>query len=130
MFLLRPVHPHYSAFHISAENIIFFPGCWALFVWDPGTPVVTQMPPTISHDFKARVPVLFFEQDKSVSQICTLLGVKKTFVYTCLDNHTTYGVAHNPHWLRSGCPQTLTAVDIKYIKALLEQTHTMYLDEL
>jgi transposase len=89
------------------------------------------MPPrTISNDLKARVPVLFFEQERSVAEICSLLGVKKTFVYTCLDNHTRYGVAHNPHGNRSGRPRILTSVDIKFIEALLEQTHTIYLDEI
>ncbi|KAJ6451029.1 hypothetical protein C8R45DRAFT_946436 [Mycena sanguinolenta] len=84
----------------------------------------------ISKDLKARVPVLFFEQDKSVPQICTLLGVKKTFVYTCLDNHRQYGVTHNPNAHRAGRPRHLTATDIEYVEALLEQTNTMYLDEL
>ncbi|KAJ7193516.1 hypothetical protein GGX14DRAFT_577140 [Mycena pura] len=88
------------------------------------------MPRTISADLKARVPVLFFEQDKSVNQICRLLGVKKTLVYDCLDNYTKYGHAHHPLARRSGRPQYLTAIDIDYIQALVEQTHTIYLDEL
>jgi transposase len=85
----------------------------------------------ISRDLKARVPVLFFDQDKSVPEICSLLGVKKTLVYNCLDNHTTYGVAHNPNGRRStGRPHHLSATDITYIEALLEQTHSIYLDEI
>ncbi|KAJ6542875.1 hypothetical protein B0H19DRAFT_896878, partial [Mycena capillaripes] len=90
------------------------------------------MPPcaTVSADLKARIPVLFFDQDKSVAQICHLLGVKKTLVYTCLDNHTKYRHAHHPLSHRSAQPRHLTSVNIKYIEALLEQSHTIYLDEL
>jgi hypothetical protein len=57
--------------------------------------------------------------------------VKKTLVYNCLDNHTTYGVAHNPNACCStGRPHHLSAIDIIYIEALLEQNHTIYLDEI
>ncbi|KAJ6586487.1 hypothetical protein DFH09DRAFT_1075410 [Mycena vulgaris] len=85
---------------------------------------------TISNDLKARVPVLFFEQDRSVAQICSILGVKKTFVYNCLEHYTIHGVAHNPNTHPSGRCRLLTAIDIRFIEALLEQTCTIHLDEL
>ncbi|KAJ7677180.1 hypothetical protein B0H17DRAFT_864601, partial [Mycena rosella] len=91
------------------------------------------MPPrTISNDLKARVPVLFFDQHRSVHEICTILGVKKTFVYTCLENQTIHGVAYNPHAHRSGSRRFLAPIDIKFIEALLvfPTTHTIYLDEI
>jgi hypothetical protein len=57
--------------------------------------------------------------------------VKKTLVYNCLDNHTTYGVAHNPNvHCSTEHPYHLSAINITYIEALLEQTHTIYLDEI
>ncbi|KAK6993087.1 hypothetical protein R3P38DRAFT_116317 [Favolaschia claudopus] len=85
---------------------------------------------TVSRDLKDRIPVLFFEKGYAVHQICTVLGVKKTLVYKTLDLFTTFGTSYNPHARRGGRPRKLTGVDVQFVEALLEQSHTIYLDEI
>ena len=89
------------------------------------------MPPyTISCDLKARIPILFFEQDFTVDQICVILGVKKSLVYKSLQYFRAYGTAHNPHARKTGRSRTLSPLDIKFIAALVAQRHCIYLDEI
>ncbi|KAJ6517588.1 hypothetical protein DFH09DRAFT_1429048, partial [Mycena vulgaris] len=89
------------------------------------------MPPrTISRDLKDRIPVLFFDKAMSVAQICTVLGVKKSLVYKTLDFHTLHGTSYNLFANRSGRTRLLNSTDIKYILALVEQCHTIYIDEI
>ncbi|KAJ7347399.1 hypothetical protein DFH08DRAFT_960735 [Mycena albidolilacea] len=85
---------------------------------------------TISRDLKDRIPVLFFDKNFSVAQICTVLGVKKTLVYKTLDYHTIHGTSYNPLANRSGRPRILNSTDIKFILALIEQCHTIYIDKI
>lgn len=84
----------------------------------------------ISRDLKDRIPVLFFQQGLTVQQICTVLGVKKTLVYNTLDCHTRHGTVYNPLANRSGRTRLLNSTDIKFILALVEQCHTIYIDEI
>jgi transposase len=84
---------------------------------------------TISRDLKDRIPVLFFEKNLSVPQICNVLGVKKTMVYNCLDYHTVYGTSYDPNANHSGRPRILDSTDLKFILALI-QCHTIYIDEI
>ncbi|KAJ6569891.1 hypothetical protein B0H10DRAFT_1762708, partial [Mycena sp. CBHHK59/15] len=89
------------------------------------------MPPrTISKDLKDRIPILFFDKGLSVAHICSVLGVKKTLVYSTLERHTVFGTSCNPNARHSGRPRFLSPLDIKFIEALLEQSHTIYLDEI
>ena len=89
------------------------------------------MPPhTVSQDLKARIPALFFEQEFTVDQICIILGVKKSLVYKSLHYFRTYGITHNPHALKTGRSRTLTPLDIKFIAALVNQRHCIYLNEI
>ena len=89
------------------------------------------MPPcAISCDLKARIPVLFYEQDLTVDQICVILGVKKSLVYKSLQYFHPYGLAHNPHAHKIGRNQTLLLIDIKFIATLVDQRHCIYLDKI
>ncbi len=89
------------------------------------------MPPhTVSHDLKAQIPVLFHEQHFPVDQICNIVGVKKSLVYKTLQYFQVYGIAYNPHAHKSGCCQILSLLDIKFVAALVEQRHCIYLDEI
>ena len=89
------------------------------------------MPPhTVSRDLKARIPALYYEQDFTVDQICVLLGVKKSLVYKCLQYFRIYGIAHNPRAHKTGRNRTLSPLDIKFIAALVDQKHCIYLDEI
>ena len=89
------------------------------------------MPPqTISPNLKSRIPVLFFEQDFTVNQICAILGVKKSMVYKSLRYFHEYGISHNPHAHKTGRNCTLSHIDIKFIAALVDQKHCIYLKEI
>ena len=89
------------------------------------------MPPhTISSDLKARIPALFYEQNLTVDQICVILGIKKSLVYRSLQYFRTYGTAHNPHARKTGRNRTLSPLDIKFISALVDQRHCIYLNEI
>ena len=91
---------------------------------------IVMPPQTISHRLKARIPVLFFEQNFTVDQICAILGVKKSMVYKSLQYFREYGISHNPHAHKTGRNQTLSHLDIKFIAALVDQKHCIYLNEI
>lgn len=89
------------------------------------------MPPrNVSKDLKDRIPPLYYEQHYKVKEICEILGVKKSLVYQTLAYHRDYGVSYNPHSHRSGRPRSLSMIDIKFVRSLLERRHASYADEL
>ena len=89
------------------------------------------MPPYISNNLKGRIPALHYEQGYSVKKICQLLNIKKTLAYETLKLHRKFGVPYNPHACQRGlCPHCLTSTDISFVCALLNQQHTIYLDEI
>ena len=89
------------------------------------------MPPYISNDLKGRIPALHYEQGYSVKKICQLLNIKKTLAYETLKLHRKFGVPYNPHARQRGLrPRCLTSTDISFVRALLNQQHTIYLDEI
>jgi transposase len=89
------------------------------------------MPPcTVSRDLKAQIPTLFFEQDFTVDQICIILGVKKSLVYKSLQYFRAYGTAYNPHSNKPGRSRILSHLNIKFIIALVNQKHCIYLSEI
>lgn len=92
--------------------------------------LVTMPPRTISKDLKERVPALFYSHGYKVKDICTILGVQKSFVYQCLDFYRKYGVPWNPHSRRTGRHRVLNHMDLRYITALLRQKQSIYLDEI
>jgi transposase len=83
-----------------------------------------------SQDIKDRVPILHHLHSFSVKQICMFLGVQKSFVYNTLRYHRDHGVTHNPSARSSHRKRTLTSVDLEFIRSLLAQRHTLYLDEI
>ena len=85
---------------------------------------------TVSHDLKAHIPSLFFEQGFSVDQICNILGVKKSLVYKSLQYFRTYGITHNPHAQKTGRNRILSSLDIKFKATLVDQRHCIYLNEI
>ena len=89
---------------------------------------------TVSQNLKAQIPVLFFEQDFSVDQICAILSVKKSMVYKSLqyflEYFHEYGISHNPHAHKTGRNQTLSHLDIKSIAALVDQKCCIYLNKI
>lgn len=85
---------------------------------------------TVSRDIKARIPVLFYEQHRSIHDICAVLGVKKSLVYNTLKLHRIYGVPHNPVTRCTGRRRLLTPTDLTFIRGLLDNRHCIYLDEI
>ena len=88
------------------------------------------MPTRISNDMKAHIPALHYEQGYSVKKICQLLAIRKTPVYKTLCLHHLHGTTHNPNVRRHSGPRRLTTTDHSFILALLNQQHTVYLDEI
>ncbi|RDB20344.1 hypothetical protein Hypma_012691 [Hypsizygus marmoreus] len=84
----------------------------------------------VSRDLKARIPVLFYEQNFTAKEICGLLGIKKSLVYSGLSYFTAYGVAYNPHVHKTGRRRLLCSDDVKFILSLVSRRHTIYLDEI
>lgn len=84
----------------------------------------------ISQDLKARIPVLFHDQGYTVKEICEILGIKKSLVYQALTYFKAYGVAHNPFAHKPGRNRLLAPADVKFVSALVDRRHTIYLDEI
>lgn len=90
------------------------------------------MPPhSVSKDLKARIPVLRYQQGLSVIEICRVLGIKKTLVYKSLHYHHIHGTTCRPiaSQTRQGRRRILDAHDISFIRSLISQKHTVYIDE-
>ena len=86
---------------------------------------------TISYDIKAQVPILHYNLGYSVKEIVKVLGVKKSLIYKTLFFHQSYGLTYSSHSAQqSHRHQHLTAIDISFIRGLLHQKHTIYLDEI
>jgi transposase len=86
------------------------------------------MPPHIPQALKDRVPVLFHEQDMTVTAICKVLGLRKSTAYSTLAFHKKYGASSKPSFRRRR--RILTLADTTYICSLLDQKPTLYLDEI
>jgi transposase len=85
---------------------------------------------SVSHDIKAQIPVLVHEQGFIVKEVCDLLDVKKTLVYRTLRYARMYGIPYNPHGHKPGRKRILTQGDVKFIVALLDRRHCLYIDEI
>jgi len=88
--------------------------------------------PIVSSDLRAHIPILCHVYGYSIQKICCVLGVGKTLVYKTLKVHWTLD---GPHSLvlagkKTGRRRTLTPADVSFIKGLLIQKHTMYIDEI
>ena len=110
--------------HVRYDYIM--PHCLLYAFW----PYATIMP-RHSQDLKACIPILFYKQHFTVKEICKILGIQKTLVYSSLMCFWTYGIAHNPHTLRrTGRQRLLSSTDIKFIASLVGRRHTIYLNEI
>ena len=87
----------------------------------------------VSRDMKARIPYLRYVEHFSVKEIERILGVRKTLIYDTLTNYQKYGVTYNPTAytkFQRGRHRKLDSVDVRFIRALLDQEACLYLDEL
>lgn len=88
---------------------------------------------SVSQDLKDRIPYLRFVERLSAKRICSLLGIKKSLVYGVCSNYLKYGMSFNPtrtQRRRRGRPRILDPVDVRFIKSIISQNPTLYLDEL
>ena len=85
---------------------------------------------TVSKDLKARIPVLFLEQGRSVQKICEVLGIKKSLVYKTLQYVRHYGTSYNPLARRAGRQRMLTGTILDYLQALLAEKPCLFVDEI
>lgn len=85
---------------------------------------------TVSTDIKARIPVLYLEQGRSVEEICEILSVGKSMVYQTLAYIRQHGTPHNPFARPTGRPRILTSEHVEFIRTLLSDKPTLYLDEI
>jgi hypothetical protein len=85
----------------------------------------------MSNDIKLYIPQLRSE-GHSVKHICSLLGIKKTLVYTTLNLYERFGVIYNPHKYSHivRCHCVLSIGDTAFIHATVTHWNTIYLDEL
>ena len=58
-----------------------------LILYDIAAMQLTMPPYTVSHDIKARVPILHYNLGYSVKEIVKVLGVKKSLIYKTLFFH-------------------------------------------
>ena len=87
----------------------------------------------VSQGIKDRIPYLRYVEQLSVKKIGHILGVQKTLIYDTLANYQMYGVTHNPTAYTNspqGRHHKLDSVDVRFIRAQLEQEPCLYLDEL
>lgn len=63
----------------------------------------------------------------SVKEICGILGIRKILVY---QTHTIYGLCYNPNTRKRGRHRKLISTDINFIKLLISEHPTIYLDEI
>jgi transposase len=85
----------------------------------------------VSKDLKAQIPALFHQEGLNIKEICVLLGLKKTVVYQTLSHVRAYGVPYNPQIYNAGGRKcVLSQADLKFIVALLNHRHSIYVDEI
>jgi transposase len=84
----------------------------------------------VSLDLKARIPVLRFEQNLTVEEICKVLGVRKSLVYKTLEYQESSRHIYNILSRSTGRRRTLTHEDIEFLQGVIAHQNTIYLDEL
>ena len=94
-----------------------------------------SIPPSMPHrsvslDLKARIPILRYSAGYSAKEICGILGIRKSLVYQTLQYYAVHGVCYNPNARKRGQHRKLTSIDINFIKSLISEHHTIYLDEI
>jgi transposase len=85
---------------------------------------------SVSLDLKACILILRYSAGYSVKEICGILGIRKSLVYQTLQYYAVHGVFPNPNTRKRGWHRKLTSIDINFIKSLISEHHTIYLDEI
>ena len=96
----------------------------------PSSHLILMPTRTISKDIKECIPILFHRWGFTVKEICDLLGIKKTAAYAVLHNQRMFGTTTNMNALKRGRRRILDTNNLNFLRGLLLQQHTPYLDEL
>jgi transposase len=84
----------------------------------------------LHHSLKARIPILHARK-YNIPSICEVLGVKKTAVYTALQDYRLYGVPWKPHGcVPLGRPRSLNGIQMREFREIRKRYPTAYYDEL
>ena len=85
----------------------------------------------VPNDTKYQILILY-EQGRSIKDICTALGVKKTLAYSTLRLYKIFGTVSSPYAYSCsvGRPRVLMQEDIVFIRNVIQHHNTIYLDEL
>src|ERR1700712_566356 len=90
-----------------------------------------SMPPrTVSYDLKLCIPVLRHVHHYSITKICEILGIRKSFVYKTLKIYATLFDVANPNSRKAGHRCSLDYEDLNYIKSRCLLHSSIFLDEL
>jgi len=84
----------------------------------------------VSHDLKAQIPVLRLEFGFSVKEICKILDIWKSLVYKTLQYYNLHSTSFNPHAQSTFGWRKLNQVDLAFIRDMIAQQHSLYLDEI
>ncbi|KAF9506161.1 hypothetical protein BS47DRAFT_1266791, partial [Hydnum rufescens UP504] len=82
-----------------------------------------------SNNLKVHIPALCAD-GMSLTEICHVLGVKHTLMYSTLRLHSEYGLPHHPNQDRRGWHHILDCTDVDFIDSLIEHENTLYLDKI
>jgi transposase len=85
---------------------------------------------SVLHDLKAQIPVLYYEQNFTVKEICGIFGIKKSLTYSTLKSYQLTQQTYNPCAQQSGQHCSLITIDLKFIHSFMQQRHCTYLNEL
>ena len=89
------------------------------------------MPSFISNDLKARIPALRHEQASVSREFAAFSMLGKLWLYEILRHHHTHGVAFDLNARQRGVRRrAFKSADLAFIRVLLNQKHTVYLDEI
>lgn len=83
----------------------------------------------LSDDLHAQVPVMFWDQNVSVKNICSYLGMKKLLVYRILTQYQDLGQP-KPALHVQGHPSVLNETNIHFLSSLIDLHPCLYLDEI
>lgn len=85
----------------------------------------------LNYALKRRIPVLYYQQNRSIQEILDITGYKSTTtIYDALRLFDETGDAVNPYASQGGRPRKLSLDDVLFLEFLLRDNPALYLDEL
>lgn len=82
-----------------------------------------------SPEMRERI-IEWYQDGMSIAEMVALSGRCRRTVYNIIDTFLTYGQASNPNARPAGRKRILERQDTEFLMALLDENHTIFLDEL